>query len=334
MPLAARVSGEIPAEGTLDVRFPGVAWEALPARPGGDPEEVLAAVERAQRGFEYRFRIGDARSRISRVAVGPPPRVAASRVRLVFPAYTGIAPRETEALSFETIEGSSIAWELRCDREVAGGEIVCDPGSPVVLAIDPEDRRVARGRTEASVSFGYRLRWSHGPGFVHEGGIAHSVRVLPDAPPRIELIRPEAEEKGTVRKEVEIAFRARDDFGLDEARLVYAINDGPESVHPLGSLADLAPGESFDARWRPAASAPGLKEGDIVRYRIEVTDNRVTPAPNVGRSTPLRLMIVSTEEYLRYVAERRSRIFSSLQGILREEDESSKNVKSIQDIVQ
>jgi len=224
-----------------------------------------------------------------------------------------------------------VEWEVMCDRAVTAGEIVREPGAAIALDIDRADARIARARVAPSSSFAYRFRWTHGPGFIHEGKVSYAVKLIPDAVPRIEVLRPDPEEKGTVRKEVEIAFRAKDDFGLGDAAIVFAVNEGPEGRRPLGSLGGWPPDAPLEARWRPAESIPELKEGDQVRYRIEVADNRA-PQPNAVRSPLHRIAVVSVDEYLRSISEKRARLTARIGGILREEDEGSKNVKTIEDI--
>ena len=62
------------------------------------------------------------------------------------------------------------------------------------------------------------------------------MQVIPDLNPRAGMIRPFEDGKATLSKVVDLAFWAKDDYGLDQAWIVYSLNDGSEQRWPLGSL--------------------------------------------------------------------------------------------------
>ena len=52
---------------------------------------------------------------------------------------------------------------------------------------------------------------------------------------------------------------------------------------------------------------------------------------NLGRSRSLRLEIVSIDDYLRYIAEKKAQLFSNIKGVLQEETQGSRNVKILKE---
>lgn len=341
--IRVRASGECPAAGLLWLRPEGGGWESValqrvqdgPDEAGdGTPGEVASYAWRepsCARGFDYLVEVGDAATDEFRVVAVPAPRVVEASVRVEAPPYTGVEPREVSVLDFEALEGSTVAWEVRCDRPLAAAELVRD-GSPVRLSIDPSDPSVARGRLDVAASLSYHLRWvDREHAFRYDDPVRHSVRVRPDRPPRVVIVEPRQDGKATVRKRLRITFEARDDYGTAEAWLVHAVDDRPETRRPLGSLRD-APAGPMAIEWRPAEDIPDLREGMAISWAIEVSDARSAGAgPQRGRSRVMRLEVVSVTEYLEHLSERKARLFSNVKGVLHDEVTGSRNVKTIQE---
>jgi saccharopine dehydrogenase-like NADP-dependent oxidoreductase len=82
--------------------------------------------------------------------------------------------------------------------------------------------------------------------------------------------------------------------------------------------------------WKIKETLPGLKEGDTLMLAVEVTDNKAGEGgPNVARSRPLRLEIVSIAEYLRYILEKREQLYKEIQAMHEDETGASTEVKAM-----
>jgi len=187
-----------------------------------------------------------------------------------------------------------------------------------------------------TTSFGFR--WTERDhGFAYRDPVHHVIRALPDAPPRVQVEDPSgfalaagATAKATRFKRLPIRFRAEDDYGLAWARLVYRVGEGPERHLPPQPLEGTRASGGW--LWTLREAVPDLKEGDVVTWAVEVADSRPAPAgPNRTRSEVRRLLIVSPEEYLRWVAEQRARLFEILRAARDEESESEARVKVLKE---
>ena len=318
--LAAQAGGRIPKRGTLWVRPKEGEWEKLVVFPGEAEPEFAYRFREVFQEFDYRLRLGDARSERHTVSVIPPPRIVETRVRLRFPAYTGQRPKVVDFLNLEVPEGTEIEWELVCDRPLASAEMLRNENDARAMEL-ADGGRVARLATTAAGSFSYQFRWKEQEhGYEYEDEIHYFVGVVPDAPPQVEIVVPAEDDKATVRKTLTASFLARDDYGVAEAWLVYKLNDGDEKRRPIGTFGDAL--VEADAKWtlRQPDSLPDLKVGDMVAYAVEVADGYTgADGPHLSRSDTRRLFIVSVEEYLSYMLEKRRRLRTELEGMHQQE---------------
>jgi len=114
-----------------------------------------------------------------------------------------------------------------------------------------------------------------------------------DQPPEVDVVGPADRLELPVPRPVEVAYHARDDFGLSEVALVYRVNDGPAQRILLKSAQgtrELRGTTSFEP---PAAVlAPGAQ----VAYHIEAKDRDDVSGSKVGISRTLYLVIQSPRE--------------------------------------
>jgi hypothetical protein len=325
----ARAGGVLPEAGVLWIRPAGGRWERLLMPRTGD-RTYACRFESVLRDFAYRVRLGDATSATYAVGVVPAPRVVATRVTLRYPAYTGIAEASASNLHLEVPEGTTATVAVDLDRPLRRAEVLDDAGAVAAMALGPDGRTASFTRT-LDGSFRFRFRWTEaGHGFVYDDAVHHVIRALPDAAPRAEILYPARDAKATTAKRLAVRYRAEDDYGVARAAVVYQVNDGPEQrlpARPLGGRRVVD-----DWTWTLREAVPGIKEGDIVTWALEVTDNRAGgQGPNVARSQALRLEIVSVAEYLRYVAEERARLFKDIQAMHEDETEASAQVKTLRE---
>ncbi len=330
--LWALAAGHLPPRGTLYFRTQAGAWEPLELRRGETTKAgTLYAHEFAElyQGFSYRLRIGDDSSDEYRVTIVPPPRIVGTRVTLEYPKYTGLpAPDPLDILNLEVPQGTRIRWDLRCDLPLRSAQVILEGHEPTAMAIS-DGGRLASFELTANTSFDYSFKWTERDhGYEYKDEVRYFVQVVPDSAPQVEITRPLEDEKATVRKILSIAFQARDDYGLAEAAIVYNVNDGEEKRRPLPPLKGRL--VEREANWTLKESIPDLKEGDVVTYLIEVADNHAGDGGAfTNRSQARRLYIVSIEEYLRYLAERRRKLIDDIRAMHTQETEASEKVDEL-----
>lgn len=345
--LAVRAAGEVPDRGALLVREEGGRWERI-ALDRGEGATFSHTVASVAESFDYRFDVGDARTPTRRVTAVPPPRIVDASVTLDYPDYTGLLPRPASTLNIEAPAHTRVRWELTLDRPVNAAALVAADGRSVPAELSDGGRTVrASLAADASLAYRYRFEWSLN-GRRHENETARRfVQVIPDLPPRVAIRYPRQSGKATLAKRLVIEFTADDDYDIADARLVYALNDGPERALGLPTATRDADPGAIDAgadgapdhrgpRRRveidPASLVDDLRIGDILSYRIAVTDNRDGGGgPQCAASRLLRLQFVSRDEYLQHVTDQRARLLGQLRPIYQQERQAYGNLSNLAD---
>jgi len=278
--------------------------------------------------FTYRVRLGDDSAGPFDVAVVPPPRIIETRVLLDYPPYTDLKNRTVDILNLEVPEGTKLTWELECDQALAAALMVRDGTERLPMALD-SDGHVARLTATATASFAYQFRWmERAHNYPYDEDVHYFVQVIPDTAPQVEILRPLEDEKATARKTAQITFQARDDYGLADATIVYSLNAGEDQTHPIGPCAGRL--VEKEVAWKLADDITGLKPGDVVTYHIQVSDTYAGPdGPFTSISQTRRLYIVTLEEYLTYMAERRRKLIAEIRALHKQESDAADEVGGI-----
>jgi len=322
--ITAWCSGEIPDEGRLHLKAGEGGWETQPMlRQGTDSFACL--LPDIQRGFEYYIEVGDDESEVHRTTVVPAPKILRRTVTAEFPAYTGLAPRQHEGYYLDVLEGTTLTWEMDSDRPLRRADIVIDGSNILAMAISGQGRTVRFTQT-VHESFEYQFRWKEARhGFEYESPGPYVVNVIPDVAPDVDIVRPLQDEKATTRKTLSVTFEARDDYGIADAHMVWALEDGPESRWPVGSVTGAAVEKTFSVKLD--SLTPDLEENTVFTYYIEVRDGYegapdAPPekrGPHVSQSLKRRVYILSIQEYLRSILEEQLRWIDEIE-VLREEE--------------
>lgn len=337
--LRAVVSGVLPDEVEIRFEHPGETTDTIRVGMGeptdGGRRVFEHEIKEAFRSFDYTFLAGDGISRTSRVRVV---RVPDQKIQAVvnYPAYIEMEPRKVEMLSFEALLGSTIDWSIDTNRPVAGGRMLLDDDQATAVSL-ADDKRSATVTLTPKDSFTYGFEWTDGDtGLVFDPEVRYSVRMVPDQVPTIVMGSAVAEEKATVWKAVDLAFTAKDDYGLASARLVYKVSRaeaGPQEGEEIKEEILVFPKAHVETaetlKWRVRDSIPDLAPGDVVSYAVEVLDRQPAPAgPGVGRSQTCVITIVSQEEYVKIAMEKRRRLLARIKNLHDEEIEADKAIQS------
>lgn len=200
-----------------------------------------------------------------------PPEFIAVEMRLEPPAYTRRdAQVFTEFRGCSTVAGSllSLRVETAPGVEAAllnGGERVLFtteiPGKLSITLVLKED-------------FTFMVQLTSPEGW-HAEGPEITVRVEPDLPPVATILAPQKDTQIRMKETLPLEDRASDDFGVSEASLMYSVSGGERKRVVLFEAkpeADPSLDEMVSFDWIPEKL--GLKEGDVVAYALNVTDNR------------------------------------------------------------
>ncbi len=237
--------------------------------PGGSSAELSHRLPRVAADFEYRFIVGDAVTPRYRLVAIPPPAFRGLDVEVRPPAYLRAQPRRIVALRERVVapEGSTLVLTAAANRAMVEASVVTGLSTVRLDRARGEDLwwgelPAAGGRWTVGI------RDSHG--FV--GSASFDVEVVPDPPPKVEIIAP----RGRVRLEAgatpAIEFVATDDLGL--VRVTICRLTPWDTQTPSRVVAEWNPNgaPTFQQRWTDREAARP-EPGRPWMYRVEATDN-------------------------------------------------------------
>lgn len=370
--LHATAAGLIPQQGQLDVRPIGDEhWQAIDLPRIGD-NRFAHTFAAADQSFEFRFRIGDARGQTHRITVVGPPRQTQADIQLHYPAYLDRKDQIRHRLNLQTPVGTSVTWTLHFDQPLAklvlhrtmqptvgavlpASSLDADPIAPdapeghaptpttpradapppLTMKLSA-DGRVATLALEADRSFIYTLQATlprEKGGFVFDDPVHHQLTVQPDQPPQVRLVAPLENQPATLHKQLTLQFEGSDDHALDQAWIVYQLNDDQRS-HRLPLKRYETERVKDEVIWIPRTTIDGLKVGDVIHYSLAVADNR--PAENGGpqeaQSRQLDLTVMSDADYLAAMRQLRAQPIGSVDAAHQQEQSASDSVNAIEKV--
>ena len=315
--IKAKVLGVIPDNAKLALRT-GNGEPRIHELEITDDNHCEYIIKSAYRSFEYRITAGDAKSPWQEVEVISSPRIQQANVKLEYPPYTKRPTETVEALTVTVPEGTNIQWQLKLDRAVSEAEYTPTGGNPTPLSIS-EDGFTVTMQAPATESRSYSFSWvdkDHGFSFNSPN---HYLQVAPDEAPRVELTSPKNNLYATLGRQLDLAFRGRDDHGIGKSHIAYRVNKIEEQKVAIPSP-ETKDGAALKIDWDYRKALPDLAIGDTVSFVVELTDSYPgADGPHSARSQARRITFLSERDYLRQIFKQKQRLLRKLRALYREE---------------
>ncbi|WDA39787.1 DUF4175 family protein [Erythrobacter sp. BLCC-B19] len=210
------------------------------------------------------------------------PRLTGQRVRIVPPAYTGLAPSYADSLDIRAPAGSQIEWTLGFDPAPTAAAVQLIGGQAIPLARTSEGWQGALRLDSPAL---YRITAAAMPGEQP----AHRLEPIADEPPQVRVIEPAS---GLVmmtpgQRSWRIIFEASDDYAVDAiARLTLttAIGEGENVRFAERSITVRGTGDPRRRRFviDLPLGAYGLVPGSDLVAQLTIADTR-SPEPQIVR---------------------------------------------------
>lgn len=248
-------------------------------------------------------------------AIAHGPLVGDVRVTYEFPPYTGLPRQTVEGASgdLRAVRGTRVRIEMRPLRTARQAKLLLgDVGEAGVLAAEVDRDRV-QAQLALSESGSYRVWLQPFLGRPVREERAHPIVVDADEPPEVDITGPADRLELPAPRPIEVAYHARDDYGLAEVALVYRVNGGPEQRMALRNgqgARELRGTTTFE----PASAM--LTPGAQVAYHVEAKDRDDVSGSKAGVSRTLSLVIHNPrgdlEEHLAREHELLERLIATL----------------------
>jgi len=266
-----------------------------------------------------------------------PPDVAALAITIEPPSYTGLATRTEFDRDVDVLAGSRISVAVEPTPADATGSVRILPADelrPLTPTMFPTRAESPGGpalgfELVATQSLRYRIELVDHSGFSNPDPGLFAIGVVRDERPQVEIVAPGRNEMETLeRGVVRILARVDDDFGVVAVEW-RAHRTGAESV-PSWTALELTPAPDLGASPRPNARLAGVSSdiaafdaggraptvGDQIEIELRARDARPAladgePDPaGVMAPTPMRVRIVSEDDFLRRLQDRLARVRS------------------------
>ena len=320
--------GVVPNEGSLWVRRIGERWKRLPLAREANSSRFLRTIKELSDDCEFYVQLGDARTDPQPIRVVPAPRLTSARVQLRFPDYVSRDSVETDQLQLEVVEGTELNWELRCNSPVERLRVRFE--EEWVEADVSENGKTLSFSWSAKKAVKYSFRWTEGvsgENFEYDD-VQYGIRVVRDERPEVDLLAPTENGLATTKKKLALTARARDDFGLAEAWLVYSIDGSEENRIPIENFAAATTGE-VRYTWLLRDHIPSLSPGVNVSVAVEVSDFHPDARGHTTRSATRQLSIVQEDQYIKWYFAELAAQRDEVQKAIESERTSSKEIKQI-----
>lgn len=303
--IVARTEGAIaPRRALLELRPLGVVRSDTVWLSADSLGRFRYTVPDVRAPLAYRLAAEGVRSRWFTAAVVDRPVVRQLSLRLIFPAYMALPPQTLEPNAGEIVApvGTQVLLEALTNKAVVRAEVRF--ASSRSLPLQAQGSRL-RGRFIVQQADTYWIWAQDERGLSTVDPIPYRILPVPDEPPQITVLSPEADFRLTEAQRVPLRVRIADDLGFLDLRLYYRRSASSYGEADSAWRAQELPIErpkptiqelSWDWDLRPLDLVPG----DVLEYYLEVRDNDRVSGPKAARTGLLTVRFPTLAE--RYAA--------------------------------
>jgi hypothetical protein len=224
--------------------------------------------------LRYYVRVDNEFSPIYTIVPLDAPEIKTLKLTYHFPAEMGLPPMQETGGDVYAPAGTRVDLSLVASQPLARAEWQLGENAAQAMRVTAD--------TLAHCSFAvdnegyYVIRLANADGLVNVSP-EYFIHVTPDEAPLITITRPGRDSRPTMLEEVRVAAEVRDDFGLKQFDLIYAINEQApvrQDMLPLATRGSSRPGSQLEFHGETLLFLETLnvQPGDFVSYYFEAVD--------------------------------------------------------------
>lgn len=305
--IAAEIANadEQPYSGTLYLRREGEgeAESAVVLTPDESYRRFTTTLPQVLVSTRYRIEVGDSQTRRYTITVQPKPAVEEVKVTYQFPPYLNRTTAEVTQKhgDLEAPQYTRAELEARASTAIGAGHVTLE-GQRINGTVG-DDGQSLRVTLFLDKQANYTIHLFNSAGHADPEPRVNQVRIVPDAPPAVQILEPGMEGTGASGSEVKVLVRATDDHGLSKVLLEMRREAAPAS-DPAQTLASWT---TFPVPTEAALTCPLLldpakfKPGEVLLLRAVAEDRRQVDLPGVqlgpqqAASTWHKLKVISKQ---------------------------------------
>ena len=288
----AQVSGRLPNNMQIRLQRDGEAAQSYDME-AQEPGVFRYTILEPQASLSFQAVNGGYASEAGALKVVPDPAVGQLVLRYLFPDYTGLPEQVQEGGGdIQALPGTQVRVSMRANVPLASGRLRFEVGDEVPLAI--VNGQELHGELLVMQNDAYVIEVEDLHGLQNSRRPRFAVQVQPDAVPTIEVSEPGDGVEVDETTDLRIRYEAADDYGLQNAALVYFGPAGGEQRVPMhqGRFDRSSVFETFSWNMRDWV----LPDGDTLQFYVEVYDNDTISGPKRGVSETVTLRMRNREQ--------------------------------------
>jgi hypothetical protein len=288
----AQASGRLPRSMQLLVKRQGQDDKHYPMEPL-ESGTFHYTFLKPQTSFTFYALAGSSTSPQGRVEVVPAPAIGKMALHYLFPNYTGLPAQTQEGGGdIQALPGTQVRLTMQANVPLTRGMLRFDDGSELPLEV--VEGTTLRGEILVMKEATYVVEVEDTHGLKNTQPPRYTVQLLPDRHPSVAIQQPQDGLEVDETTTLQVRYEVEDDFGLQDASLVYFGPAATERRIPLrqGRFDKRQAQETFiwDMQQWP------LPAGDTVQFYVEVYDNDTISGPKKGVSQTLTLKVRNREQ--------------------------------------
>ncbi|APF20266.1 hypothetical protein Calab_0677 [Caldithrix abyssi DSM 13497] len=254
-------------------------------------------------------------------------------VTVLPPSYTGLGIQKLERNigDVQALRGSTIKVRAVSASPLRRARLVFESGDTLNMNVN---NQIATGRFTLKKEDAYHIVLVDTAGYRNRNPIRYRLSVLSDYQPLVEIVRPGEDLELTLDSQLPVSIDARDDFGLQQVKIVYQIVHDPPRGDTLWQAISLPLAEQgakhvsithvLDFNTFPLAF------GDQFKYYAMALDNNVINGPGRGKSRIYYIRFPSIEEIFQAVDETQQENVEDLQDVVKEAKTMKENLEKLE----
>ena len=290
-----------------------------------------ATLKNVTRSMEYYVGAKEKESERYRITVAREPIVSRFQLKLNYPKYTQLSPQllEENLGDVTALIGTEVQFEGESNKPLASAMLAFDESLSVKLKVSDDNR--LGGSFIVQHSEKYHIELIDADGIANSQPIAYTIHAIKDTEPNVEIVAPGKDIVLDETMIVTLQVDAKDDYGVQEIRLVYRVEGDSEddTIVPLKTWNPPQTAIFIEFPWD--IDPIGLFPEDVVSYHVEAIDADNITGPNIGKSNIYSVRFPSIAELYETVEAEQELEQQGLEALFNEQAEATAIIDELLD---
>ena len=308
------------------------SWKSVLMTRSETQINYRVTVENVTQSTEYYVKAKETQSERYKITVTREPIVSRFQLKLNFPKYTQLSSEilEENLGDITALTGTEVQFHGEGNKPLsAGNKLVFDESEPVTLRTTEQLKLAGSFIIQTSEKYHIELIDTHG--MTNSNPIVYTINEIRDAEPKVEIVEPNRDVVLDDSMIVRLKINAKDDYGLEQLRLVYQVegkDEDPVAI-PLKQWGTQQTEAYIEFSWD--TDPIGLFPEDVVSYHVEALDTDNVTGPNIGKSDTHTLRFPSLDELYAAIESSQEGEQAGLEALFEEQAEATGIVDELLD---